>query len=194
MFARGACQNMKGDYIKAIEDYHVALEIDGQNNRKRSRVWRAGSCREESFIGEKKFEEDFVKPNDNEGGFMKLNNSQIVSTNPIPATAVNNNANINNGLKEKNMNRNGVGGLLLSNGIISQCPENLGNNAKADWYIKKYRTIYDKIGNFIGFIHKGLMHVSKETSQLRYRSIQRLLSLILVTLRLFLIEDLLLIN
>ena len=134
LFARGACQNMKGDYIKAIEDYHVALEIDGQNNRKRSRVWRAGSGREESFIGEKKFEEDFVKPSETEGGFMKLNHSQIVSASALPTTAGNNNTiNVNNGLKEKNLNRNGVGGLVLSNGIISQCPENLSNNAKADW-------------------------------------------------------------
>lgn len=133
LFARGACQNMKGDYIKAIEDYHVALEIDGQNNRKRSRVWRAGSGREESFIGEKKFEEDFVKPNDNDGGFMKLNHSQIVAASPLPATVANNNTSANNSLKEKNMNKSGAGTLLLNNGIMSQCPENLSNNAKADW-------------------------------------------------------------
>lgn len=30
VFARAACYNRKGDFIKAIEDYTRALELDGE--------------------------------------------------------------------------------------------------------------------------------------------------------------------
>lgn len=31
-FARGACYNIKGNFLKAIEDYNMALEIDGEKS------------------------------------------------------------------------------------------------------------------------------------------------------------------
>lgn len=30
VFARAACQNRKGDFAKAIDDYNKALELDGE--------------------------------------------------------------------------------------------------------------------------------------------------------------------
>ncbi|KRX08960.1 hypothetical protein PPERSA_08163 [Pseudocohnilembus persalinus] len=96
VFARAACQNRKGDFIKAIEDYNKALELDGEKpiNQKRQRRLisknqglQSNSKTENQFSAVKMAEggseeEDFLNPNEySKMKFIEMDCSQMMPQN-----------------------------------------------------------------------------------------------------------------